>query len=35
MKPPLCSEGTVFPVDHSKDLFSPETELPEAVWPVK
>jgi len=25
VKPTLCSGGTVFPVDHSKDLFSPET----------
>lgn len=33
MKPTLCSEGTVFPVAHSKDLFSLETGVPEAVWP--
>lgn len=31
VKPTLCREGTVFLVDCSKDLFSPETELCEAV----
>lgn len=35
VKPTLCHEVTAFLVDHSKDLFPPETGLPEAVWPVE